>query len=231
MNHSFSDLCEQLAERLAASPPNELGSKGLKRAAVLVPLVTAGGKLVLPLMRRADGDGPHSSQISFPGGRMEPGDRDLVDTALRETSEEFGIEPSRVEILGRMDDELTVTGYVVTVVVGRIPDPVIFRPDPKEVSEIFLVPVDFFLDERNEIEKESIEYEGRTYRLFEYRFEGRLIWGLTARIIHELIDQIRLIRKNRGSGGRRSSGRTRAETEGNANAGVGQGTGEPATRS
>ncbi len=178
-------------EALLARPRRKLAlPEGYSRAAVLALLVRDRDHWVLPLMVRTQAGGPHSGQISFPGGRKEPDDPDAVATALREATEEFGISPEEVRVLGLLDDERTPTGYVVTPVLGCLPALPAFRPDPAEVAEIFTPPLCFFCDPANVEVQPSIVYQGHTYRLYEYVYEGRRIWGLTARILHTLCETL-----------------------------------------
>ena len=183
-----------LEKKLASRSPRHLTEpEGFTRAGVLVPLMVHPDGVRLALMRRTEAGGPHGGQISFPGGRPEPSDESVAATALREACEEFGLKPEAVTVLGRLDDELTVTGYVVTPFAGRIRGPFPYEPDPAEVAEIFEVPVEFFLDPRNEQEATPVKFKGRNYTLYQYDFEGRIIWGLTARIIHVFMKLLREI--------------------------------------
>ncbi len=184
------DLPSRLAQALTRRHREEREPPpGFQRASVLVVLRPDPEGWAVPLMLRTEAGGPHSGQISFPGGRAEPTDADALATALREASEEFGLEEDLVEVLGMLDDETTPTGYLVTPVVAWTTQ-ASFRPDPAEVAEIFSVPLAFFQDPANEITHEPIQYEGRTYSLYEYRPQGRVIWGLTARIVHKLVEAL-----------------------------------------
>jgi len=163
---------------------------GYRPAAVLVLLVERNQTFFVPLMERTEAGGPHSGQISFPGGSREPTDESDVETALREASEEFGIQRSQVEVLGVMDDEVTPTGYLVTPVVAAAKSPLHIVPDPAEVESVFEVPLSFLVDRANEIEHTPVSYQGRIYSLYEYRLGKHVIWGLTARILHRLVEII-----------------------------------------
>lgn len=166
---------------------SKVGVSGdFKKAAVLVPIVESEAGGFIPLMKRTNAGGPHSGQISFPGGRRETGDRDGVETALRETREEYGWPPDSVKVLGCLDDELTLTGYVVRPVVGYLPFAPEYDPDPAEVAKIFHLPLSFLIDPRNEREMAPVSYEGIVYRIYEYHYSGMRIWGLTARILNKI---------------------------------------------
>lgn len=151
-------------------------------AAVLVPVIhRAEGLTVLFTQRSADLP-DHPGQISFPGGRVEPADIDLEATALRETEEEIGLARQRVQILGRLADYQTVTGYKVTPVVGWVEPPFSLAPDPVEVADIFEVPLDFLLEPANQ--KRHFRMIGDHRRdYFAIPHAGRYIWGATAAML------------------------------------------------
>jgi 8-oxo-dGTP pyrophosphatase MutT (NUDIX family) len=124
----------------------------------------------------------HAGQVSFPGGRCEDDDCDAVRTALREAEEEIGIDAARVEVLGRLPEYRTSTGFTVTPVVGWIEPPVEYRPDPHEVEAVFEVPVEFLLDTANH-RYESAFYKGRMRQYWAMPYEDRFIWGATASML------------------------------------------------
>src|SRR6056297_1110083 len=132
----------------------------LRPAAVLVPLVDRADGLTVLLTERTAHLHAHAGQISFPGGAFEPGDADAVAAALRETEEEVGLAPEQVEVVGRLDTYVTRTGFEVTPVVGLVRPPVLLRPDPFEVADVFEVPLDFILDPARP-ERHSLEFLGR----------------------------------------------------------------------
>ncbi len=154
-------------------------------AAVLVPLVMRDEAPSVLLTRRTDHLHHHPGQISFPGGRVEAGDRSPVHTALRETEEEIGLADRHVELLGALPDYLTGTGFRVTPVVGLVHPPFDLRLDAFEVAEAFEVPLAHFLDPRNH-EEHSIMHEGRLRRFHAMPYHGYFIWGATAGIIMSL---------------------------------------------
>jgi 8-oxo-dGTP pyrophosphatase MutT (NUDIX family) len=131
------------------------------------------------LTRRTAHLNDHAGQISFPGGRAEPGDADPAQTALRETAEEIGLEAERVEVLGRLHPYVTVTGYRVTPVVGLLTPPLELRPDDFEVAEVFEVPLKFLLDPANH-QRNSVSYEGRERHYYAMPYRHYYIWGATA---------------------------------------------------
>jgi 8-oxo-dGTP pyrophosphatase MutT (NUDIX family) len=158
-------------QRLNAAAP-------MKAAAVLV-LVVNHEEPTIVLTQRTRHLADHAGQISFPGGRCCDEDCTPERTALREAEEEVGIEGSRIEILGRLPEYHTSTGFNVTPVVGWVEPPVDFRPDPHEVDDVFEVPLAFLLDPRNH-RYESAFYKGRMRNYWAMPYGERFIWGATA---------------------------------------------------
>ncbi len=183
---------DQIRERLTRLPPLEelltaddlekqrdAAQAELRPAAVLLLVVNrAGGPTVL-FTQRTSHLPAHAGQISFPGGRCEEGDSDPETTALRESTEEVGLDAARVEVLGRLPEYRTTTGFSVTPVVGWAEPPLQWRPDPHEVAEVFEVPLAFLLDARNH-RHESAYYRGRMRWYWAMPFGSRFIWGATA---------------------------------------------------
>jgi 8-oxo-dGTP pyrophosphatase MutT (NUDIX family) len=185
---------EWLRERLARGVPPGTALEGdpggnlvprLTPASVLILVVDhAAGPAVLFTQRTAHLH-DHAGQISFPGGRAEPGDDSAVATALRETYEEIGIEPARVEILGQLPEYLTRTGFRVTPVVGFVVPPFELAPDSFEVAEVFEVPLAFLLDPANH-QQRSLVHDGITRYFWAMPYEGYYIWGATAGMLMNL---------------------------------------------
>lgn len=166
--------------------------RALVDAAVLVPLVSRGSCLHLLLTRRAARLQHHPGQISFPGGRREARDVDLVATALRETREEIGISRRYVRPLGCLDDYETVTGYRVTPVVAFVAPGFALRRDPREVSDIFEVPLSFFL-RADQPRTRSRVLRGVRRHFYVYLYRERYIWGATAAMIRNLVERIHAV--------------------------------------
>jgi 8-oxo-dGTP pyrophosphatase MutT (NUDIX family) len=154
-------------------------------AAVLVPIVVHPQGLTLLFTQRTTQLRSHSGQVAFPGGRAEPGDASHEFTALRETEEEIGLTPAAVEILARLPDYRTRTGYVVTPVIGLLTPPLVLKPDPREVAEVFEVPLDFLRDERN-CQRRTREFQGQTVGYYVFEYQDRVIWGATAGMLVNL---------------------------------------------
>ena len=155
----------------------------LMPAAVLMRLVERSEGYTVLLTQRTAHLEHHAGQISFPGGRAEEEDANPVDTALREAEEEIG--PQRrhvVEIAGFLDLYQTVTGFLITPVVGFVTPPFELALDAFEVAEAFEVPLDFILDPRNH-ESRSMFYKGQHRRYYVIPYEDRFIWGATAAML------------------------------------------------
>ena len=154
-------------------------------AAVLIPLIVHPGELTVLFTQRTAHLKNHSGQVSFPGGRAEPGDASAEFTALRETEEEIGLAMQRVEVLARLPDYRTRTGFRVTPVIGLVAPPLELAPDPREVAEVFEVPLAFLLEERNR-QRRTREFQGRQVGYYVFEYGSRVIWGATAGILVNL---------------------------------------------
>jgi 8-oxo-dGTP pyrophosphatase MutT (NUDIX family) len=184
-----------LRERLQRRTPQSFsvyGDEDVERqvwavtpASVLVPIVTHLEGLTVLFTQRTAQLRAHSGQVSFPGGRAEPGDASPEFTALRETREEIGLAPERVEVIARMPEYLTRTGYRVTPVVGLIAPPLELAPDSREVAEAFEVPLAFLLDPAHH-QRETRELGGRMVGFWVMQYGERRIWGATAGMLVNL---------------------------------------------
>lgn len=178
------------AESLA---PFGAAGQGMSRepvpAAVLIAVVGMPGNPAIVLTRRTANLENHAGEVSLPGGRMEPGDASPKDAALRETFEEIGLAPEKVEILGSLPPYDTVSGFRVVPYVGWVEPPVSFSADPREVEEVFMLPLCVLLDrERWRREYVAIGDVSREFLILDY--EGRRIWGATARILISLAEAV-----------------------------------------
>lgn len=170
------------ADELAGLLPDGLGTT---EAAVLVGLVPRGHGLSVVLTRRNDGLRQHAGQVSFPGGRIDPGDLGAVDAALRETREEIGIGIGDIEPWGFLDPLATITGYRILPVVARIDPACVAVPDAREVAEVFEMPLDYLMDHAN-LSARRVQLGGRERVVWEYLYPGQRIWGATASILLNL---------------------------------------------
>ncbi len=169
-----------------ARPP----ARPLTPAAVLVPLVERPEGLSVLLTERAAHLTNHAGQVCFPGGRLEPGDADAVAAALRETEEEIGLPRAAVELIGRLDAYVTVTGFHVTPIVGVTAAPLSLVPDPFEVADVFEVPLAFVLDPANRRCQRRV-VDGRLRVTYALPYGSRYIWGATAGMLVNLCERLR----------------------------------------
>jgi 8-oxo-dGTP pyrophosphatase MutT (NUDIX family) len=180
---------EEIRRRLAASCELSTGTlRGTRPgvpAAVLVGLVARADGPHVILTERTAHLTNHPAEVSFPGGRIEPGDDGPEAAALREAFEEIGLDPAKVELLGCLPPYRTITDFCVSPVVGWIEPPVVFDPDREEVADIFEVPLSFVLDPANH-RRESIHWRGDDHSYFVLPYPGRRIWGATAGMLVDL---------------------------------------------
>lgn len=154
-------------------------------AAVLVPLVAHRSGMTVLLTLRSNHLHDHAGQVSFPGGRVEPHDRDTIATALRETEEEIGLRRDSVEIIGFLDRYRTITGFDIEPVVGIVEPGFTLSPDPFEVADVFEVPLDRIL-ERRSFQRQTRVHQGSRRHFYEIPHQRFHIWGATAGILHNL---------------------------------------------
>jgi len=164
------------------------GRRSLEPAAVLLPIVTRPEPTVI-FTTRADHLARHPGQVSFPGGKPDPEDTSLVETALREMREETGIAADFVSVLGYLDVYETGTGYAILPVVGLLREGFALAPDAREVAGIFEVPLAFLLDPGNRQER-SAEWQGRLRRFYAFQYETHYIWGATASILVNFAERL-----------------------------------------
>ncbi len=160
-----------------------------KPAAVLVPIVLRGTEPTVLLTQRTAHLSSHAGQVAFPGGRIDAGDADAVDAALREAEEETGLARNFVEPLGFLDTYMTVTAYHVVPVVALVRPGFVITPQANEVSAVFEVPLRFLMTPENH-EKHSREWQGKLRYYYAMPYENRYIWGATAGMIRNLYDRL-----------------------------------------
>ncbi|MDY6971883.1 MAG: CoA pyrophosphatase, partial [Thermodesulfobacteriota bacterium] len=149
-----------------------------RHAGVLIPLLEEDGIYKVIFTKRTDTVEHHKGQISFPGGSVDEEDVSVEQTALREAREEIGLETEDVEMLGRIDDALTLASkFIVHPFVGLIPYPYDFSVSPSEVETLIMVPLDVFRLESAETKRDYVEFENVTYRSPVYAYNDNLIWG------------------------------------------------------
>jgi 8-oxo-dGTP pyrophosphatase MutT (NUDIX family) len=163
--------------------------RALRPAAVLVPVIARPEGATVLMTRRSDSLASHTGQIAFPGGRLDPGET-AERAALREAREEVALEPGRVEVLGVGDAYETVTGFMVTPVVGWLTEPPQVTPSPAEVAEVFEAPWDFLMDPVNH-RRDFLDSDSGPRRWFwAMPWRERYIWGATAAIVRALRERL-----------------------------------------
>ena len=160
----------------------------MPEAAVLMPFTTEADPHLILTVRSAHMP-THAGEVAFPGGKRDPGDRDLLHTALRESHEEVGLLPDSVEVLAELSPLASRFGMKVTPFVGLVAPDVELIAEPGEIGEIFRVPLSFFLETTPEM-SQPFNFFGRQMRIPSYYFEQRRIWGLTAFMILDVLNHV-----------------------------------------
>ena len=165
-------------------------------AAVLVGLIPRDAGIQVLLTRRNDAMRHHAGQVSFPGGRIEADDAGPAAAAIREAQEEIGIRADQVMPLGFLDPLATITGFRVLPLVATISPDYVARPDPREVAEVFEVPLAYLLTPEN-LKRIEVDAGGRPRSVLEFvdrGMSGQRIWGATASILFNLRERLRSVR-------------------------------------
>ncbi len=186
---------EKLREFLAHRQKKTITDPKRIPSAVLVPIYNKEGQCCILFTQRTDNVKEHKGQISFPGGARQEGES-LLDTALRESQEEVGLSPNEVEILGELDDTATITSnFVVTPFIGVIPWPHNLKADGWETDELIEVPIAALLDKKAREDKNEV-IGGKPVTSYFYHYGDRVIWGATARILHQFLELYQRAMKN-----------------------------------
>jgi len=179
-------VIQKLKEALAQRQKVFITDGDLVPSAVLIPLFVKEGEHHLIFTQRTDKVKAHKGQISFPGGAYEKEDAGLLETALRESAEEIGLDPADVELLGEIDDIPTVSGFVISPFVGFIPWPYSFKLDPVEVDSIIEVPIPTLLNIDCRRPDSQNSWIGAVAS-YSYYYQDDVIWGATARILYQFL--------------------------------------------
>lgn len=180
-------VLESLKQALSTRDKCSVEDPLLTPAAVLILIYPHDGDHRILLNKRSYSVEHHKGEISFPGGGRDPEDRDFVDTALRETQEEMGIEPRHVIILGQLDDVTTRSNFAVRVFVGTIPYPYPFHPSPSEIDEVIEIPISVLRNPANA--REEVQWvDGRTHTRYSYAYGERLVHGVTAQMLTQFLE-------------------------------------------
>lgn len=161
----------------------------LRAAAVLVAVCDGPGGPSVLLTKRASGLKHHPGQIAFPGGKIDAGDASPEAAALREAQEEVGLDPALVQVLGRLAAHETVTGYMVTPILGHVGAPFLPRPEAGEVEEVFCVPLAHLANPAN-FRVERRMWRGEWRRYYAVPYGPYYIWGATARMLRSLAERM-----------------------------------------
>lgn len=185
----FSDeSVGRLRSVLAKRPAIEIDAPQYRRACVLIPLIRGANDWTLLFHRRAQNLQAHSGQIAFPGGSVENGEA-LEDAAVREAEEEVGIHAAAVELIGRLDDVVTNSGFLVAPFVGVVREKIEYVIQESEVTEVFEVPLEALLDAAQP-EVRYVRFRDREYPAYFYRYGDYEIWGLTGRMLKAFLDLV-----------------------------------------
>lgn len=184
---------QRLKEALSRREKTRIVDSSRIASAVLIPLYRKNGEYHVLFTQRTDSVRDHKGQISFPGGAYEEQDGTLLNTALRESAEEIGLDTDTVELLGELDDITTMgTNYIISPFVATIPWPFSLKLFPTEVKEIIEVPLAILLD-KDYRGKTNQYINGQTTATDSYIYQGKVIWGATARILKQFLEIIETI--------------------------------------
>ena len=195
MNYCQKDFIDQIRTILSSRKRRVIEHPPFSHAAVLVPLFKKGEDCHLLFTKRSDQVKHHKGEISFPGGVVDEEDLELISTALREAHEEIGLRKGDVQIIGILDDIVTVTEFIVTPIVGLFPYPYPFKVSEVEIAELIEVPLASLLDDECFSKKEIVR-GGQKEVVYAYEYEKHIIWGATARILKQFLDLIPFARES-----------------------------------
>jgi 8-oxo-dGTP pyrophosphatase MutT (NUDIX family) len=189
MKYCEKDFIDQIRKKLSSMQRKVIEHPPFSHAAVLVPLFQKDWDCHLLFTKRSEEVKYHKGEISFPGGVVDEEDLELINTALREAHEEIGLKESDVQIIGVLDDIVTITEFIVTPIVGLFPYPYPFKISEVEIAELIEVPLSFLLAEDNLSQREILR-GGQTEVVYAYQYGKHTIWGATARILKQFLDLI-----------------------------------------
>jgi 8-oxo-dGTP pyrophosphatase MutT (NUDIX family) len=181
-------IADRIAGTLAGRSPQTLDGGLFTPAAVLVPVQETEEGDCLILTKRAERLNFHSGQIAFPGGKVDARDTGALAAALRESQEEIGIAPGDVRVLGQLDQVVASTNILVTPFVGVIPYPYEFHLNPEETAAIFAIPLAALMDPTCCVAEDRTFPSGKRALVYHYYYRDWDIWGVTARIVKQLLD-------------------------------------------
>jgi 8-oxo-dGTP pyrophosphatase MutT (NUDIX family) len=180
-------MLNKIRQRLQSYQPRQLPVTA-GQASVLIALTDHPDEPEVILTKRAARLSTHGGEIAFPGGKHDATDPDLLYTALREAEEEVGLSPSVVDVFGPLGEVISLHGLKVTPWVGSVPYTVELEANPGELDEVFRVPLSFFLQDHR-LHTDEIKFKGKTLYVPAWEFDGHVIWGLTAYMLVELLNE------------------------------------------
>lgn len=183
MGNPFTDRIKSI---VAETPGGTIDDPSLTPAGVMLLIYPKDGEYCILLQKRSTKVDSHKGEISLPGGKVDPGDATLLDTALRETHEEMGIDPADVEVFGALDQTATTTGFCTSPFAGTIPYPYKFSPQETEVAEVLEVPVSSLVDDANRRDEIRVADGDLEYAPV-FAYDGHIIFGATARILDRFL--------------------------------------------
>jgi 8-oxo-dGTP pyrophosphatase MutT (NUDIX family) len=189
MNYCEKDFINQIQNLLSSRQRKVIEHPPFSHAAVLVPLFQKDGDCHLLFTKRSEEVKYHKGEISFPGGVVDEEDRELIHTALREAREEIGLKENDVQIIGVLDDIVTITEFIVTPIVGLFPYPYPFKVSEVEIAELIEVPLASLL-KKDCFNEREIFRGGEREIVYAYQYGKHIIWGATARILKQFLDLI-----------------------------------------
>ena len=178
-----------IRDALARRHPVTAAAEGLMPAAVMLLLYRKDGEYCVLLNKRSMTVEHHKGEMSFPGGAKDPEDADFEDTARRETHEEMGIARNDITILGRLDDNVTRSNFLVKVFVGTIPYPYDFKPSSLEIAEVVEIPLNVLRSPSSWRWDSRIE-DGARISVRSYGYGQHLVYGATAKILDQFLDVV-----------------------------------------
>ena len=181
-----SPFTDHIRRAIADNPHHTIPDPSLTPAGVMVLVFRKNGEYCILLQKRSSRVDSHKGEISFPGGKRDPEDRNLLETALRETHEEMGVDPEDVEVLGALDQTATTTGFCTSPFAGTFPYPYEFTTQEEEVAEVLEVPVSSLVDIANRRAEVRIA-DGDLEYAPAFAYDGHIIFGATARILNRFL--------------------------------------------
>jgi len=189
MDYCEKDFIDQIRKMLSSRERKVIDNLSFARAAVLVPLYKKGEDCHLLFTKRTDKVKYHKGEISFPGGVFDEEDFELEKTALREAFEEVGLKEKDVQIIGVLDDIVTITEFIITPFVGLFPYPYFFKVSEIEIAELIEIPLSFFI-KGDCYSKQVVFRMDREEMVDAFQYKNHIIWGATARILKQFLDLI-----------------------------------------